>query len=174
LGPQSSEAEFHADTGKNEASVPALRDIPNEAPPPLPQRLRTIDAGGQVLFLAGFALFILALTWGGGDYAWSTVHVLAPLIIGLVLIVFFLGWEWLLAPGRALARALPSVRAMIPWRLIAERDISLLVYVQFCVGMSMNAVLYFCSLYFTWVSGNGADEAGRQLLYYVPGLGSEY
>lgn len=32
-------------------------------------------------------------------------------------------------------------------------------------------MFYFVSLYFTIVKGFGSDEAGTNLLYYLPGLG---
>ncbi|KAB8303813.1 hypothetical protein EYC80_005187 [Monilinia laxa] len=35
-------------------------------------KVSTIDIGGQFLFLSGMGLLILALTWGGTDYAWHS------------------------------------------------------------------------------------------------------
>lgn len=42
-------------------------------------RLSTMDYGGQMLFLWGLGLPILALTWVGGTYAWDSPAVVAPL-----------------------------------------------------------------------------------------------
>jgi len=41
----------------------------------LKARLSTIDFGGQLLFVIGIGLLILALTWGGATYTW---YVLSP------------------------------------------------------------------------------------------------
>ncbi|KAL1835367.1 hypothetical protein VTK73DRAFT_5704 [Phialemonium thermophilum] len=76
-----------------------------------------------------------------------------------------------MAPGKALARALPHQRAMLPWELISRRDIGLLFLINFAVGMAMFAVLYFMDLYFALVKGNSPGKAGVALLYYLPGLG---
>lgn len=36
-------------------------------------RFSTVDFGGQLLFLAGLTLMILAFTWAGGTYPWGSV-----------------------------------------------------------------------------------------------------
>lgn len=33
------------------------------------------------------------MQWGGYQYAWSSAHVLAPLILGAVMLVAFMVWE---------------------------------------------------------------------------------
>lgn len=35
----------------------------------------TVDFGGQLLFLSGLTLMILAFTWAGGTYQWDSVQV---------------------------------------------------------------------------------------------------
>lgn len=35
-------------------------------------------------------------------------------------------------------------------------------------------MLYFCSLYFTMVKQYSSEEAGRQLLFFIPGIGSKW
>jgi hypothetical protein len=66
---------------------------------------------------------------------------------------------------------MPWQKAMIPWELISNRDIGLLFYCECATGVGMYAVLYFCNIYFIAVRGYDSDEAGVQLLYFVPGLG---
>ncbi|KAJ4271617.1 hypothetical protein NW762_000322 [Fusarium torreyae] len=134
-------------------------------------RLKTVDFGGQFLFIFGFGLIILALTWGGVTYSWSSPAVLVPLVVGIIFAGVFGYWEYLLAPGNAMSEKLPWQRAMIPWDLISNRDIGLLFYCECATGIGMYAVLYFCNIYFIAVRGYDSDKAGVQLLYFVPGLG---
>ena len=47
------------------------------------------DPIGSFLFIVSATLLLLALDWAGGAYAWSNVHVAAPLAVGLVLLVMF-------------------------------------------------------------------------------------
>lgn len=133
-------------------------------------RLLTIDYGGQLLFLFGLGLLVLALTWAGSSYPWASATVLAPLVIGVVLLAAFIVWEYLMAPGNALSRRNPTRRAMLPFKLLLARNVSILMYISFLTGMAMYAVFYFVDLYFALVQGYGSGEAGVNLLYYLPGL----
>ncbi|KAL5324576.1 hypothetical protein ACEPPN_009122 [Leptodophora sp. 'Broadleaf-Isolate-01'] len=134
-------------------------------------RLATVDYGGQILFLSGMSLLILALTWGGSTYPWADVHVLAPLIIGAVTFIGFLVWEYLMGPGRVLALRYPRKQAMIPTRLLWSRNAGLLCYINFITGMAIFSIFYFIDLYFALVKEDSPSKAGFQLLYYTPGLG---
>jgi MFS family permease len=100
-------------------------------------RLLTIDFGGQILFLFGMGLLVLALTWGGSYYPWSDVKVLVPLVIGFALFSAFLLWELLKMPGRKLAITFPRQVAMVPFNLIWSRNAGLLIYINFITGMGM-------------------------------------
>jgi hypothetical protein len=42
----------------------------------------------------GCTLLLLALQWAGSTYLWQSSHVLAPLIIGIAVLVFFGLYEW--------------------------------------------------------------------------------
>ncbi|CAK7235254.1 hypothetical protein SBRCBS47491_009230 [Sporothrix bragantina] len=134
-------------------------------------RIATIDFGGQLLFLWGLGLVILALTWGGSAFGWNTAHVLAPLVIGFALTVAWVFYEYLMTPGKTMARVFPTQRAMIPWALLSQRDIGLLFWINFSIGTAMFANLYFMDLYFALVEGNSSSKAGISLLYFLPGLG---
>lgn len=103
-------------------------------------RVKTIDFGGQVLFLFGFGLIILALTWGGDSYSWDSAAVLAPLIIGVALVVVFVLWERSAAPGRTIGEKMPWQKPMIPWNILSSRDMGLLFFIEMANGMCMFAV----------------------------------
>ncbi|KAK2614624.1 hypothetical protein N8I77_001433 [Diaporthe amygdali] len=135
-------------------------------------RLLTIDYIGQLLFLFGLGLLILAFTWAGDTYGWGSAAVLAPLVVGSVLSVAWVLYEYSMAPPHLMSRVFRSQRAMMPWELLAKRDISLLFFVNFDLGVSMFAVMYFMDLYFALVEGHSASKAGLALLYFLPGLGA--
>lgn len=103
-------------------------------------RLKTIDFGGQALFIVGFGLIILALTWGGATYPWKSGSVLAPLVLGVVIMVAFAEWERQFEPGKLLHRKLPRQKPMIPWALLSTRDMGLVFYEGFATGTSMFSV----------------------------------
>jgi MFS family permease len=133
-------------------------------------RLGTIDVGGQMLFLWGLGLLLLALTWGGSTYSWSSAAVLAPLVIGSVMAVAWAIYERSLSPGQTMSRVFPRHRAMMPWDVLSQRDNLLIFLINFGGGMAMFAVIYFSDLYFTLVEMKSSSEAGLALLFYMPGL----
>ena len=55
--------------------------------------LLTSPCSGNFIIISGTTLALLALTWGGIRYPWDSAHVLAPLIIGVVLILVFFVYE---------------------------------------------------------------------------------
>lgn len=140
-------------------------------------RLATIDYFGQLLFLFGLGLLILALTWAGGKeagtYSWDSAQVLAPLVIGTLLAVAWVFYEYSMAPPRLMSRIFKHQRAMIPWDVIAKPDIGLLFFINFCLGMCMYAVMYFMDYYFMYVQGKTASDSGTALLYFLPGFGGK-
>ncbi|CAG9949364.1 unnamed protein product [Clonostachys rosea f. rosea IK726] len=125
----------------------------------LAARLKTVDVGGQVLFLVGFGLIILALTWGGATYPWYSAAIIVSLVFGFIFIGVFVCWERLMVPGSFLAEKLPRQRPMIPWDILSHRDIGLLFYSEITSGMAMHAVLYYCNIYFIAVKDYTADKA---------------
>uniref|UniRef100_A0A0K3C5K1 FGENESH: predicted gene_1.825 protein n=1 Tax=Rhodotorula toruloides TaxID=5286 RepID=A0A0K3C5K1_RHOTO len=58
----------------------------------LKEKLERMDYA-NVVFVAGATSLILGLTWGGSAYAWSSYHVLVPLILGIVGLIVFLALE---------------------------------------------------------------------------------
>lgn len=140
-------------------------------------RLSTIDYAGQLLFLLGLGLLILALTWAGdgeaGTYRWSSPAVLAPLVVGAALTAAWFAHEHSMVPPRRMSRLFRRQRPMMPWALVRDRDVGILFLVNFSYGMCMYAIMYFMDYYFQYVHGDSASDAGTALLYFLPGLGGE-
>jgi hypothetical protein len=133
--------------------------------------LATVDFGGQLLFLLGLGLLVLGFTWAGSTYAWDSPAVLVTLVVGAVLTVAWLVYEWAMVPGRVMSRVFPMQTAMMPWQLLIQKDVGLMVGINFANGAAMFAIMYYMDLYFTLVLGHDASEAGIALLYFLPGLG---
>jgi MFS family permease len=63
-------------------------------PPPLPlqvslttkEKFGRLDWVAYALLSNGTVLFVLALSWGNNPYKWTSAHVLAPLLVGAVLL----------------------------------------------------------------------------------------
>jgi len=50
----------------------------------LNEKLRRMDIIGNILVIGSTTCIVIALTWGGVLYPWSSAHVLSPLVSGLV------------------------------------------------------------------------------------------
>jgi hypothetical protein len=48
------------------------------------EKLGRVDWLGGAIFIASATLFLIAISWGGSQYAWNSAETLAPLIIGAV------------------------------------------------------------------------------------------
>lgn len=60
----------------------------------LGEKLQRLDWVGFATFSPGLTLFCVGLAWSQNPYQWGNVHILAPFIIGVILLVAFLVYEW--------------------------------------------------------------------------------
>ncbi len=133
--------------------------------------LAIIDWPGMAMFIFGIGLIILAVQWGGTEHAWSSAACVAPLVIGGILCILFFVYEYLLGPGRAVARMFPRQVPMIPSTLFRKKDTTILLIINFSAGISLVSAFYFISIFWQLAEGYSASKSGVQLLYYTPGLG---
>jgi predicted benzoate:H+ symporter BenE len=57
------------------------------------QQVKDFDYVGAFLFVTGFIVFLLGLSWGGSVYAWDSPHVIATMVVGGVTLTIFALWE---------------------------------------------------------------------------------
>ncbi|KAF7357230.1 MFS domain-containing protein [Mycena sanguinolenta] len=67
-------------------------------------KLAKVDWVGNAIVIVGTGLANVGLSWAGTRYSWSSVQVLAPLVIGLILLIIFAVYEakfaqWPAVPG---------------------------------------------------------------------------
>lgn len=132
--------------------------------------LRSLDLVGTALFVASICLLILAVTWGGAAYKWSSAAVLVPLVIGALCLIAFPVWERSMEPGHTANRRLPRQSAMIPVSLFSRRDTIWLAIVQFASGAALYSVFYYLAIYYVLVEGSPPSKAGLDLLWYIAGI----
>ncbi|KAK1080140.1 hypothetical protein LTR33_005793 [Friedmanniomyces endolithicus] len=58
------------------------------------QRLAELDWYGYALFVPGLILFSYALTSSTGVYRWSSPNIIGPLVVGVILLIVFVLYEW--------------------------------------------------------------------------------
>ncbi|KAJ7347852.1 iron permease [Mycena albidolilacea] len=102
-------------------------------------KLAQVDWLGNAIVIAGTGLAIIGLTWGGVRYPWASVEVLAPLVIGLSLLVVFAVYE-----------AKVPVRPAIPLDVLGNRtSVSGQVLLTDAVhGITSISTIYYLPVFF--------------------------
>ncbi|NGO75509.1 MFS transporter [Streptomyces sp. YC504] len=134
--------------------VAAARTIPSVRSAAKP----AIDYLGIALVAVGASALILATSWGGNEYAWSS-----GVIIGL-----FVGGALALA-----AFAVVETRAaepMLPMRLFSNPVFTVCSVLSFIVGFAMLGAMTFLPIYLQYVDGDSATVSGVRTLPMVLGL----
>lgn len=94
---------------------------------------KQIDVTGGVTSTVGLTLFLMALTWGGNQYAWSSRHVVIPMALGVFFMLFWVIWEVFLVK-----------HPMFPRRLGSNpRVLTIILIITFVSGANFFAVLLF-------------------------------
>ncbi|KAG8980678.1 hypothetical protein FRB90_007547 [Tulasnella sp. 427] len=103
----------------------------------LRSKMRRMDWIGNLLIIAGTTLSIVALTWAGVKYPWSSYKVLVPLVLGLAIIAVFFVYE-----------ARVAVEPVVPWELVNNRN-SFIGYASvFLHGVVSTVIIYYLPTYF--------------------------
>ncbi|KAI1120768.1 MFS general substrate transporter [Nemania abortiva] len=116
--------------------------------------LKRIDLGGNALLIASVVAVLIALTWGGTEYEWSSYKTLVPLILGLVGIGAFLGLES--------TTLIPE--PTMPLRLFSNRTSLGAFAIAALHALLTNYVVYFLPVYFQGVLGTDPTTSGVNLL----------
>ncbi|KAA8643970.1 hypothetical protein EYZ11_008230 [Aspergillus tanneri] len=120
----------------------------------IPTKLKRLDYLGNLLLVAAIVAILIALSWGGTRYPWSSGHVLAPLIVGLLGI-----------PAFVLFQASPLVKdPTTPLHLFGNRTSSIAFFQTFMHGLLSFWILYMLPVYFQAVLQSSPERSGVQLL----------
>ncbi|KAF7792308.1 hypothetical protein EIP86_003344 [Pleurotus ostreatoroseus] len=139
-------------------------------------KLLRIDWIGAFLFMASGILLLLALNWGSTE-KWDSAKVIACFVVGGVLMILTIAWEYYLerqaenALRTSSGMRLLNVDPMIPLDVFRNRNICIVQFGTFVNGMVMLVMFYFVAIFFVIVVGKSASQSGVQLIYFAPGLG---
>lgn len=132
----------------------ASRTIPQV---PVGQRPR-IDFAGMLTVSGGAGALVLATSWGGTTYAWTSWQILGLLVLGVALLAAFVVVE------------LRAAEPILPMRLFRSRVFADCCALSFVVGFTMMGSMTFLPTFFQYVDGDSATESGLRMLPLVLGL----
>ena len=101
------------------------------------EKMKKIDYGGVILNIASTLLVLVPLSGGGVTYAWSSPFFIAATVIGVVLAVLFVLYEWKLV-------ALP----IMPLRLYQAPHCWALYLQSFLTGLAYFGNFFYLPIYF--------------------------
>ncbi|ORT55707.1 MDR family MFS transporter [Streptomyces sp. CB03238] len=117
-----------------------------------------IDYPGIALVAVGASALILATSWGGNEYAWSSPVIIGLFAGGLVALALFC-----VAETRA-------AEPMLPMRLFGNPVFTVCSVLSFIVGFAMLGAMIFLPSYLQYVDGDSATVSGVRTLPMVIGL----
>src|SRR5579859_2296228 len=97
-------------------------------------RARQIDYLGALTLVLGVVPLLLALSWGGNDYAWSSPVIIGLFAVAAIMLVIF---------GLVESRAGEPI---IPLSLFGNRIVSVSVAAMICMAMGMFGTILFIPL----------------------------
>lgn len=110
---------------------------------------KRIDALGSVIVMTATLCLLLAVQWGGSAYAWGNWRVVLCLCISGVLFLVWLYYQYLM-----------KERAMVPFRLLAQRSIAGSNLFSSTGFSNFYIFLYWIPLWFQSVKNASAEQSG--------------
>ncbi|KAK6220059.1 major facilitator superfamily transporter [Colletotrichum tabaci] len=120
------------------------------------EKLRQLDFAGTTVLVPGVVCLLLALQWGGVEYAWNNPRMIALLVLAAVLLISFIAVQILL----------PET-ATVPPRIMCNRSIAFASWAAFFNGGHMMIFAYFLPIYFQAIQGVSAVDSGIRTLPLV-------
>jgi len=124
---------------------------------PRVERRHKLDVLGAVLMAVASIGLLLALSWGGSTYPWSS-----PQIIG-VLALSVVAW------GLFVARLLTAAEPFVPLAVLSNRVVGTGTVANFFIMGTMVALSIYVPVYFEVVQGLSASHSGLALIALMGG-----
>ncbi|KAJ2582428.1 hypothetical protein GGH95_001537 [Coemansia sp. RSA 1836] len=122
----------------------------------LVEKLKKVDFLGSLVLIGSVTMLLLALNWGGKDYAWSSPRIVCLLVFSTVLMCLFLLIEWKFA-----------MQPTVPIELFRIRNVCLVVVGQLFMGAAMYGPIYFVPIWYASVKNASNTSAGLHLIPYL-------
>lgn len=116
-------------------------------------RLRQLDLIGAAILIPAIVCLLLALQWGGTEYAWNSSHIIGLFVGFAVMALIFVAvqiWQ--------------GDKGTLPPRLFKNRDVLCAMLFAFFFGAAFFPLVYYLALYFQAIQGDTAVQAGIRLL----------
>jgi len=115
-------------------------------------RSATFDMAGALTLVPALVLILLATTWGGNLYAWSSPTIIGMYAAGVVLVGLFIWAE------------LRAENPLLPLRLFAQNIFTMSVLATFMLSVAMFGAIIYIPVFAQVVLGSSATNSGVILM----------
>ncbi|KAF7592084.1 hypothetical protein BBP40_000689 [Aspergillus hancockii] len=112
-------------------------------------QLGQLDIPGTLIFMPCIICALLALQWGGTMYAWNSPQIIALFVVFGLLLVAFIGVQWR-----------QQDNAMVPPRLIKNRNVWGAGMYNFCIGAAFFILIFYLPIWFQAIKNVSATKSG--------------
>lgn len=137
--------------------LPALNPLPGKT---VKERLRGFDFLGNLFVIGLIVCIVMAITFGGLEYAWNSGQVIALFVLAFVLL-----WVFLLQQHFALLTN--TTNRIFPMHFLKSATMVVLFLEVACCATCVFVPVYFLPLYFQFVKADTPILAGVRILPYV-------
>lgn len=113
------------------------------------QRINRFDPFGTIVFMPAIICLLLALQWGGTQYAWGSWRIILLLVMFVVLIAIFLFIQYK-----------QQDFATVPPRIFFKQSVWASGLFSFSVGAAFLGSVYYLPIWFQAVKGASAVDSG--------------
>ncbi|OAA38117.1 MFS general substrate transporter [Metarhizium rileyi] len=116
-------------------------------------KLKAVDFFGIFLSFSGMTVFILGMTWGGGEYSWNSAHVIATMVVGVLVSIGFVFWQWKGAKY-----------PLMPLHIFKSKIVNGACLTMAINGWNFVMQVYYVPSFYQLVYGYSATKSGALLL----------
>ncbi|KOC17637.1 aflT / aflT / transmembrane protein [Aspergillus flavus AF70] len=113
------------------------------------EMLKGLDPLGTIVFTPSIICVLLALQWGGVDYAWSNGRIIALFVLFGVLLITFI-----------IIQVLMKDNATVPIKVASQRSVACASVFVFFIGASMFVMIYYVPIWFQAIRNQSPVQAG--------------
>ena len=125
------------------------------------------DFLGFALSSAGLVLFLLGLTFGGNKYSWNSGQIITYLVLGILLFVFSLIYDFFIFQKFNPEPDNTSYRPLFLKRLVAKPAVIIVNMVTFLLCIGYNGQMIYSVQFFQLIFASSAWKAGLHLIPIV-------
>ncbi|KAK0610986.1 major facilitator superfamily-domain-containing protein [Immersiella caudata] len=113
------------------------------------ERIKRFDPFGTAVFMPAIICLLLALQWGGTEYAWNSWRIILLFVLFGVFIIVFL-----------FIQHKQQDLGTVPPRIFFKRSVWASGFYSFCVGAAFLGSVYYLPIWFQAVKGASAVDSG--------------